>query len=97
MPLPQSYFIFSIGNITPIFQTTYKDCYKQYKTCPESLVNAETYVQVLQAARIGLPPAPLCAALVLQPACQKRTTSSLQHTPPACMHALPLNPALNRC
>ena len=25
----ESYFIFSIGNITPIFQTTYKDCYKQ--------------------------------------------------------------------
>ena len=53
--LLQSYFIFSIGNITPIFQTTYKDCYKQYKTCPQSLVNAETYIQVLLAAPLPLP------------------------------------------
>ncbi|CAL8462225.1 g1756 [Coccomyxa elongata] len=42
----ESYFIFSIGNITPIFQETYKDCYKQHKTCSEGLINAETYVQV---------------------------------------------------
>ena len=77
MSLPQSYFIFSIGNITPIFQTTYKDCYKQYKTCPESLVNAETYVQVLQAARHRtLPSGSLFApqTMVLQPACQKSST-----------------------
>ncbi|KAK9906884.1 hypothetical protein WJX75_009747 [Coccomyxa subellipsoidea] len=42
----ESYFIFSIGNITPIFQETYKDCYKQHKTCSAGLINAETYVQV---------------------------------------------------
>ncbi|CAK0752621.1 hypothetical protein CVIRNUC_002160 [Coccomyxa viridis] len=42
----ESYFIFSIGNITPIFQETYKDCYKQYKKCDKGLINAETYIQV---------------------------------------------------
>jgi MFS family permease len=42
----QSYFIFSIGNITPIFQETYKDCWKSHKTCSASLINAETYIQV---------------------------------------------------
>jgi MFS family permease len=42
----ESYFIFSIGNITPIFQETYKSCWKTHKTCSASLINAETYIQV---------------------------------------------------
>ena len=47
----ESYFIFSIGNITPIFQTTYKDCYNQYTTCTQSLINAENYIQVCMSCR----------------------------------------------
>ncbi len=42
------------GNITPIFQTTYKDCYKQYITCSESLINSETYIQVHPCCSVPL-------------------------------------------
>jgi MFS family permease len=42
----ESYFIFSIGNITPIFQQEYPDCFSTYKKCAHNLINDTTYVQV---------------------------------------------------
>lgn len=42
----QAYFIFSIGNISPLLAAARPTCVKEYRDCPESLINAEHFVQV---------------------------------------------------
>ncbi|KAK9812798.1 hypothetical protein WJX72_004025 [[Myrmecia] bisecta] len=43
----ESYFVFSIGNITPIFTAEYPDCYKTHKKCSTNLLADQTYYQVV--------------------------------------------------
>lgn len=43
----ESYFIFSIGNVGPLFTQEYPDCYADFKRCTQSLVNAQTYIQII--------------------------------------------------
>eukprot|EP00884_Botryococcus_braunii_P017220 jgi/Botrbrau1/4181/Bobra.0192s0041.1 len=42
----EAYFIFSIGNISPLLSAARPECVKTYKECPAGLINAEHFVQV---------------------------------------------------
>eukprot|EP00884_Botryococcus_braunii_P017221 jgi/Botrbrau1/4182/Bobra.0192s0042.1 len=42
----EAYFIFSIGNISPLLAAARPACVQQYQECPEGLINSEHFVQV---------------------------------------------------
>ncbi|KDD76549.1 hypothetical protein H632_c186p1 [Helicosporidium sp. ATCC 50920] len=42
----EAYFVFSIGNLTPIFNALYPACWKQALTCSPNLAHSLTYSQV---------------------------------------------------
>ena len=44
--LRQAYFIFAVGNLRPIFDVLYADCYKTHTACSKALVASQTYTQV---------------------------------------------------
>jgi len=39
--------LFSIGNLTPLFQAVWPTCWKSYKVCSENWVSAVTYLEVI--------------------------------------------------
>lgn len=41
----QAYFIFAIGNLRPIFDQLYGECFKTYTACSRALVASQTYAQ----------------------------------------------------
>ncbi len=41
-----SYVLFSIGNIKPLFQSTFSTCWKSYKVCNETWIQAVDYMEV---------------------------------------------------
>lgn len=41
----QAYFIFAIGNLRPIFNELYPDCFATHTACSSALVASQTYVQ----------------------------------------------------
>ncbi|PSS25175.1 hypothetical protein M430DRAFT_96152 [Amorphotheca resinae ATCC 22711] len=43
----ESYVLFSIGNLTPLFQAAWPACWKSFKVCNEQWVNAVTYLEVV--------------------------------------------------
>ena len=43
--LRQAYFIFAIGNLRPIFDVLYADCYKTHTACSRALVASQTDTQ----------------------------------------------------
>lgn len=42
-----SYVLFSIGNLTPLFNIVWKDCWKSGKTCNIQWVNSVTYLEIV--------------------------------------------------
>ena len=42
----ESYFIFSIGNISPLLSVDYPSCYKTFAACSQNFTYAETYIQI---------------------------------------------------
>ncbi|KAK9234035.1 major facilitator superfamily domain-containing protein [Lipomyces kononenkoae] len=42
----EGYVLFSIGNVTPLFQKVWPTCWKTYKVCNSSWVAAPTYLEV---------------------------------------------------
>ena len=44
--LLEGYVLFSIGNVKPLFQATFKDCWKLYKTCDKTWIQAIDYLEV---------------------------------------------------
>jgi MFS family permease len=43
----EGYVLFSIGNLTPLFQAVWPTCWKSYKVCSENWVSAVTYLEVI--------------------------------------------------
>ncbi|KAI9774350.1 MAG: hypothetical protein M1840_004244 [Geoglossum simile] len=43
----EGYVLFSIGNLTPLFQKVWPSCWGKFKACDEQWVNAVTYLEVL--------------------------------------------------
>jgi hypothetical protein len=41
-----SYVLFSIGNVTPLFQSSFADCWKNHKTCDKNWISATGYLEV---------------------------------------------------
>lgn len=41
------YVLFSIGNLTPLFDAVWKECWSTYKVCNEQWVAAVTYLEVV--------------------------------------------------
>jgi len=41
-----SYVLFSIGNVKPLFQATFPDCWKTFKICNKTWINAIDYLEV---------------------------------------------------
>lgn len=44
---PVSYVLFSIGNLTPLFQAVWPSCWSKYKTCDANWTYAVTYLEVI--------------------------------------------------
>ena len=42
-----SYVLFSIGNLTPLFNAVWKTCWDTYKVCNETWVNAVAYMEIV--------------------------------------------------
>ena len=42
-----SYVLFSIGNIKPLFQSVFKDCWKSAKTCNAIWIDAVDYMEIV--------------------------------------------------
>lgn len=42
-----SYVLFSIGNLTPLFQAAWGSCWKKYQVCSENWIAAVTYMEIL--------------------------------------------------
>jgi hypothetical protein len=38
--------LFSIGNVKPLFQATFPDCWKSFKICDKTWINAIDYLEV---------------------------------------------------
>ncbi|RDW60139.1 putative inorganic phosphate transporter [Coleophoma crateriformis] len=43
----EGYVLFSIGNLTSLFNVVWKDCWKSYKTCNKNWVAAVTYLEII--------------------------------------------------
>jgi len=43
----EGYVLFSIGNLTPLFQAVWPTCWKSFKVCSENWVSAVTYLEVI--------------------------------------------------
>jgi MFS family permease len=41
------YVLFSIGNLTPLFDSVWKSCWSSYETCDKQWVYAVTYLEIL--------------------------------------------------
>lgn len=41
------YVLFSIGNLTPLFDAVWPTCWKTFKTCDKKWVDAVTYLEVV--------------------------------------------------
>lgn len=39
--------LFSIGNVKPLFQSSFPDCWKHHKTCNANWLAAVTYLEVI--------------------------------------------------
>lgn len=39
--------LFSIGNIKPLFQNSFKSCWKEYETCDKQWIYAIDYLEIL--------------------------------------------------
>ena len=42
----EGYVLFSIGNLSPLFKAAFKSCWKQYKTCNKTWIQAVDYLEV---------------------------------------------------
>ena len=42
-----SYVLFSIGNLTPLFQKAFPSCWNTYKICNKNWIDAVTYLEVI--------------------------------------------------
>lgn len=42
-----SYVLFSIGNLTPLFTAVWPTCWSTYKVCSKNWVSAVTYLEVI--------------------------------------------------
>ena len=42
-----SYVLFSIGNIKPLFQSVFKNCWDTYKVCNKTWVDAVDYMEIV--------------------------------------------------
>lgn len=40
------YVLFSIGNLTPLFQAAWPSCWKTFETCNQTWVESVTYLEV---------------------------------------------------
>ncbi|KAL2070832.1 hypothetical protein VTL71DRAFT_13858 [Oculimacula yallundae] len=43
----EGYVLFSIGNLTPLFQAVWPQCWKTFKVCNQNWVDAVTYLEVI--------------------------------------------------
>ncbi|MCJ1452441.1 hypothetical protein MMC28_002784 [Mycoblastus sanguinarius] len=43
----EGYVLFSIGNVTPLFQAAFANCWKTYKTCNVQWINAVQYLEIV--------------------------------------------------
>lgn len=43
----EGYVLFSIGNLTPLFDAVWPQCWKTYKVCSENWISAVTYLEVI--------------------------------------------------
>ncbi|RHZ67330.1 uncharacterized protein CDV56_107567 [Aspergillus thermomutatus] len=43
----EGYVLFSIGNVTPLFQSSFPDCWKSHKTCNKNWIAATGYLEVV--------------------------------------------------
>ena len=41
-----AYFVFSVGNLTPVFEEEYPRCWKTHETCSKALLSSIHYTQV---------------------------------------------------
>ena len=41
------YVLFSIGNLTPLFQAVWPSCWKTFKTCNKEWIDAVNYLEVI--------------------------------------------------
>lgn len=42
-----SYVLFSIGNVTPLFQSSFPDCWKTHKVCDKNWIAAASYLEIV--------------------------------------------------
>lgn len=49
--LTEGYVLFSIGNILPLFKSTYPDCWETYSVCDQKVVKAIKYVEIVGVSR----------------------------------------------
>lgn len=45
--LTEGYVLFSIGNILPLFKSTYPDCWKTYSICDERVIKSIKYMEIV--------------------------------------------------
>ncbi|KAE8444671.1 hypothetical protein EG329_014328 [Mollisiaceae sp. DMI_Dod_QoI] len=43
----EGYVLFSIGNLTPLFQAVWPQCWSKFKVCDQQWINSVTYLEVL--------------------------------------------------
>lgn len=42
-----SYVLFSIGNLTPLFDAVWPQCWSKFKVCSQNWVSAVTYLEII--------------------------------------------------
>lgn len=45
--LTEGYVLFSVGNILPLFKSTYPECWKSYSICDERVIAAIKYMEIV--------------------------------------------------
>lgn len=45
--LTEGYVLFSIGNILPLFKSTYPECWKTYSICDEKVIKSIKYMEIV--------------------------------------------------
>lgn len=51
--LTEGYVLFSIGNILPLFKSTYPECWKQYSICDERVIKAIKYMEIVGVSMLA--------------------------------------------
>lgn len=52
--LTEGYVLFSIGNILPLFKSTYPDCWKTYSICDERVIKSIKYMEIVGVSQRSL-------------------------------------------